>query len=207
MQLKKIKDNKVGSRQIKASDVITSLAIFILFISSYYQLYTKLDEKLTKYAYDLTHKNVIIVNMVSTKEKETPIIAARPISITIPSLNVTDLDVVPGGIVGNNWVLFDNKATYLQTSGLLGEGYNTIIYAHNRKDLFKGIENLNIGDKILSIGDNNRLYRYSVFEKETVNLKDVSKLKSTTPNIITLFTCDGPLDENRVIVRAQMILE
>lgn len=207
MQLRKKRTNKSSLSKIKASDVVTSLAFFVLFTTSYYQLYVKLDEKLNQYIYEQTHQNLPVIHGSQKPEIEEPVITAIPKSITIPEIFVSNLPIVPGGIIGDSWLLFNDKATYLQTSGLLGEGYNTVIYAHSRNGLFKNIKELEIGNKIHILGDNDVLYSYEVYGKETVNLKEVSKLKSTQPNIITLFTCDGPLDQDRVIIRASLVIE
>ncbi len=201
-----IKNNKASYR-FKVSDAITVTAFFVLFTTSYYQLYTRLDTKLTQYIYEQTHQDLPIIHGLQNTEVEEPVMTTVPTAITIPAVFVNNIPIVPGGIIGDEWLLFDDKAVYLQSSGLLGEGYNTVIYAHSRKGLFKNIKDLNIGDSIHITGDNGELYSYKVYEMETVNLKEVSKLKSTEPNIVTLFTCDGPLDQDRVIVRASLVLE
>lgn len=127
----------------------------------------------------------------------------QPIQIKIPKLNIQD-EIIPGGIKGQDWILSDSKIMYLPTSGLLGEGYNTVIYAHKRPGLFLDLNQLTLGDKIYLYNKIGRQFIYSVKSKQTVDPNNLSSLYSAIPNTLTLFTCDGFFDQHRLVVRANI---
>ena len=127
---------------------------------------------------------------------------STPKKISIPSLKI-DAVVTEGGIVDGNWILTDESALFLPTSGRLGEGFNTIIYAHKREGLFLNLVNILAGDQIWLEDQTGKSFMYKVFWKEEINPTDVAKLKSDIPDSLTLFTCDGWFDEARLLVRAK----
>ncbi len=127
---------------------------------------------------------------------------SAPKKLTIPTLKI-DTAVSEGGIVDGNWVLTDDSALFLPTSGRLGEGFNTIIYAHKREGLFLNLKNILAGDQIWLEDQTGKSFMYKVFWKEEINPTDVAKLKSDIPDSLTLFTCDGWFDEARLLVRAK----
>jgi LPXTG-site transpeptidase (sortase) family protein len=140
-------------------------------------------------------------------QKEKPQIAISnesPINLSIPSLNV-NVNVEQGGISNEEWILSDNNALYLPTSGKLGEGYNTIIYAHNTENLFKKLKNVEEGKVIVAKDRNQKEYVYKIFHIEIIDPKDLAKLYSKEKNILTLFTCDGWADKNRLLIKARLI--
>lgn len=127
-----------------------------------------------------------------------------PATLSIPSQKI-NVNVDEGGIVEGEWVLSPSNALYLPTSGKLGEGYNTIIYAHNTRNLFGNLHKVVENDKIILTDKGGKKYVYKVFNVEQVNPKDLKKLYSTQKNIITLFTCSGWADTSRTILHAELI--
>ncbi len=121
-----------------------------------------------------------------------------PTSIKIESLNLS-LAVSPGIIKDNRWTLFEDKASWLSTSGDLTQG-NIILYAHNRPQLFGNLVDLKIGDLITIEGSGKKL-TYIVQEKRKVLPTDVDAVISDK-NELTLYTCNGSFDEKRLIVKA-----
>jgi LPXTG-site transpeptidase (sortase) family protein len=127
-----------------------------------------------------------------------------PVAISIPSVKI-NTEVVEGGIHNGNWVLSDSKALFLPTSGKVGEGYNTVIYAHNTEKLFGSLKKIKIGDVIILSNAGSRQFVYRVITHENVDPKDLKKLYSEEENVVTLFTCDGWFDSERLLVRAKLI--
>lgn len=150
-----------------------------------------------------THAHLYYRFIVTQKEKPIKSVSQTPSKLSIPSHKL-DLNIVQGGIVSGEWVLSNTNALYLPTSGKIGEGYNTIIYAHNTKQLFGDLEKLAIGDIILITDNQGKEFEYTVFSREEVKPTDLKKLYSDEKNIVTLFTCDGWLDSQRLVVKARL---
>ena len=127
-----------------------------------------------------------------------------PTKLSIPAQNIS-VNVDEGGIINGEWVLSNTDAFYLPTSGKLGEGYNTIIYAHNTAKLFGRLTNIRQGQEILIKDKTGKIYKYIVVSVREINPSDLKKLYSTQKNILTLFTCSGWADTKRTIVRAILV--
>lgn len=121
-----------------------------------------------------------------------------PASINIDSLSL-NLTISPGIIKDNRWTLFDDKVSWLSTSGDLNQG-NIILYAHNKPNLFGDLTNLEIGNEIIIEGSGKK-QAYVVREKRKVLPTDVESVISDK-NELTLYTCNGSFDEKRLIVKA-----
>ncbi|KKQ96680.1 MAG: hypothetical protein A3C27_03015 [Candidatus Levybacteria bacterium RIFCSPHIGHO2_02_FULL_39_36] len=149
----------------------------------------------------------IFVNSVFLSYKEAPkkeLSAEYPVSISIPSVKIKAL-VEQGGIVNREWILSDKKALYLPTSGRIGEGYNTIFYAHNRENLFGNLKKVKKDDLVLIKNQTGKDFTYKVYFVASIDPRDIKKLYSEEKDIITLFTCDGWFDQERLLVRAKLI--
>lgn len=151
-----------------------------------------------------SHTQIFINSLISQREQpRKEYLAQSPASVSISSIKL-ETKVIEGGIVNGNWILSDDSALFLPTSGRIGEGYNTIIYAHNTDKLFGNLRNIKQDDVIFLKDLQGRTFKYKVFLKEDVDPKDLRKLYSTEKNIITLFTCDGWFDQSRLLVRARL---
>ena len=127
-----------------------------------------------------------------------------PVAVIVPAVKMY-VSITQGGISNGNWILSDNSALYLPTSGRVGEGYNTIIYAHNTNNLFGPLKWVNIGDSILLKDSEGRMLEYKIYEKKDIQPYDLKGLYSKEANIVTLFTCDGWFDDVRLLVRGKLI--
>ncbi|MBN1263499.1 MAG: sortase [Candidatus Pacebacteria bacterium] len=126
-----------------------------------------------------------------------------PEKIKIASAGI-DLPVEPVTVKGNNWPLFDEAASYLAGSGRPGEKGNMIIYAHNRSGLFGNLKRVGEGDLIeIEDGSANR-YLYQVADLFTINPDQVGILSFSEESILTLYTCTGWFDRQRLVIRARL---
>lgn len=124
-----------------------------------------------------------------------------PATLTIAKLNLK-VPIAPGGIFNGQWILSDSSAHYLPTSGKLGEGFNTIIYAHKLPHLFGNLYKLTPGDIITLSDSEGNVFYYRVLSTESIYPSEITKLRFPIRNSLTLFTCDGWYDQKRLIVRA-----
>ena len=153
----------------------------------------------------LSHTQIFINSLISQKEHPRKEYAAQsPASISIPSIKL-ETKVIEGGIVNGNWILSDTDALFLPTSGKIGEGFNTIVYAHNTDKLFGSLRNIKQDDLVILRDRTGKEFKYKVFSIENVDPQDLRKLYSTEKNIISLFTCDGWFDQSRLLVKAKLV--
>lgn len=130
--------------------------------------------------------------------------AALPVRIIAINADI-DIPVTVGGFVNDKWILSKNNALFLPTSQMPGEGGNTILYAHKRKGLFATLKELSINDTITVYDLNGKTYTYKIYQKEDIKPDQMEKIQTNKNNTLTLFTCDGWFDENRLVVKASLI--
>lgn len=131
--------------------------------------------------------------------------ASWPKRLAISRINIT-VPVAAGGIAKGEWLLNDNSAFYLPTSGKLSEGFNTIIYAHRLPNLFANLEQIKNDDFIEVFDQNDKKFVYKVFAVKSIMPTDLDQIRSQIKNSLTLFTCDGWFDQSRLVVKAKMNL-
>ena len=94
----------------------------------------------------------------------------------------------------------------------LHQGSNIFIYGHSSSAIDSGpyskifvpLDKLQKNDEIL-VSYNNQEYNYQVVEKKIIDKNDVSVLKPTEKETLTLMTC-WPIgtDQKRLIIRAEL---
>jgi sortase (surface protein transpeptidase) len=125
-----------------------------------------------------------------------------PIEIIIPSVQI-DIKVEPGNIKNGVWLISNSSATFLNTSVPPGYKGNTIIYGHNKKDIFGSLPYLSIGQKIIIKTKSGKIYNYIADKKYFVGPDRVDLVSPTDTEILTLYTCWGVFDSQRAIVVAK----
>lgn len=124
-------------------------------------------------------------------------------AIQIPKVNL-NLNVVETTIKNGVWEIPDNQAGHLEQSLGPGDGGNIVLYAHNKTNLFGPIRWLNIGDKIILLGDNQE-FSYQIIETRVVSPTDISYILPKDAETLTLFTCTGLFDSQRFVVVAKPV--
>ena len=119
-----------------------------------------------------------------------------PIRLTIQSVGI-DIPVKED----ENYQNSDSQAIFVNTSQALGTG-NSVIYAHNWQNLFGKLNKVKMGDNIIVYLANGRQVAYRASQMHTVSPQTLSILKSTADSRLTLFTCTGFLDKDRLVVVA-----
>ncbi len=172
---------------------LTSCMVALLVIKLYPEWYF-VQQKVVA-----SEKNKKVLEKIENNLKE--IKNETPLQIIIPSINV-DLPVAPGVISDEIWTLYDDKAAWLSTSKSPGLG-NVIIYAHNRDSLFGNLHTLSNGAAI-AVSTNKNTYLYSVRSKSKVLPTNIEAILSDN-NQLSLYTCEGFLDELRTLVTADYV--
>ncbi len=127
---------------------------------------------------------------------------SRPDKIYIPSLTI-ELPVRPTEVVAGTWQTFNDSASFGIGSAPLNMATgNTVIFAHAKSGLFKGIDKLKAGDLILA-RSSDIWYQFEVSRRFYVDPKDVSFLNRNFGKSLILLTCYGEDDEKRVVIVAR----
>lgn len=123
-----------------------------------------------------------------------------PTRIIIPAVNI-DLPVIEARVVGGTWELSDTSASHGAGSAYPGQPGNIVIFAHAREGLFLPLREIKSGQFIylLTAG---KSFRYLINQRQEVSPSQVQTISPTTSETLTLFTCSGFLDSQRLIVQA-----
>jgi len=125
-----------------------------------------------------------------------------PVEIIIPSIQI-DLKVETGQIKSGVWLTSDSAATFLNTSAVPGGGGNTVIYGHNKKMIFGNLPYLSLGQKIIVKTQSGKIYTYEVYQKDFVGPERVDLVSPTSAEELTIYTCWGLFDSQRVVIKAR----
>jgi len=125
-----------------------------------------------------------------------------PTEITIPSIGVEmPLDV--GEIKNGVWSISYDKPTFLGSSARPGGSGNTVIYGHNKKTIFGNLPYLSIGQKIYVKTIDGKIHIYEAYKKEFVAPSRVDLVSPTNTEELTIYTCWGLFDSQRVVIKAK----
>ncbi|KKS95017.1 MAG: Sortase family protein [Microgenomates group bacterium GW2011_GWC1_43_13] len=127
-----------------------------------------------------------------------------PVEIIIPSVEI-DLPVEAGQIKDGVWLTSDSAATFLNTSTVPGSGGNTVIYGHNKKVILGNLPYLSLGQKIIVKTQSGKIHTYEVFQKDFVGPDRVDLVSPTSSAELTVYTCWGLFDSQRVVVKARPV--
>lgn len=127
-----------------------------------------------------------------------------PKRIILDSVNI-DLPVIESPFENGSWVASEHFASYAQGTSPLDSSYgNTLIFAHARSKLFKPIIKAKEGD-VVRVYSESKIYYYKIVDREIVSPYNVEVLESPAKHIITLLTCVGVDDENRLLLQGELI--
>ena len=127
----------------------------------------------------------------------------EPTRILIPSAEI-DLPVVSAEVGFNTWQTSTTMASYgsgTTPPGLIG---NTVLFAHARLGLFGSLYKVQVGD-LIHVFTSLDWFVYRVEEVRTVVPEDISIISPQQKLELTLFTCTGPNDAHRLVVKAVLV--
>lgn len=130
----------------------------------------------------------------------------NPVRLIITSVKI-DLPVTEGSIVDGVWQTTQNGVTHLSISANPGENGNIVIYGHNLRVIFGPLPYVSVGATVKVVTKDETEYFYKVFSKKTVKADDISIAFATPSEVLTLYTCDGPLDSTRFVLQAEPLKE
>lgn len=126
-----------------------------------------------------------------------------PQRIVVPAIS-TDIAVKPAKVIKGKWEVFEDSAAFGLGSTEPGKAGNTVIFAHARKGLFLPLRDIKNSDKVYLM-TKDKWFAYEVKEIKEVLPSDISVIKPTEDETLTLYTCSGFADSKRLIVVAKRI--
>lgn len=127
-----------------------------------------------------------------------------PQRVIVNSVHI-DLPIRSSPFENGSWIAHDDSASYAKgTSPLNSDDGNTLIFGHARSKLFKPLLNAKLGDTI-KVYSNSEIYFYKIVDRQVVSPYNVNALESPAKYKITLLTCIGKNDENRLLLRGELI--
>lgn len=100
--------------------------------------------------------------------------------------------------------MYEDRAGYGIGSGIPGESGNVVIFAHAREGLFLPLKEIKTGDLVYLLTSGSYL-SYKVKNIKEVLPNQTEVISPTLNQTLTLYTCSGFLDKERLIVIAEPI--
>lgn len=126
----------------------------------------------------------------------------RPIPTHIYIQWFVDVAIEPHVYQDDRWTVSDTAGSYLLASAKPGESGNIIVYGHNKRSILGNIRALK-GSELITLGLSDGTSRtYKIETITEVSPTDTRLLEPTSREVLTLYTCSGFLDSQRVVVTA-----
>jgi LPXTG-site transpeptidase (sortase) family protein len=167
--------------------IIQSLSLLTVGLYEVYLNQNPAPLAFTKYTYEQQDTNDVLKN--------------APIRITISSLGI-NLPVYQSHIVNNVWQTTYYGASYLTSSPIPGNTGNSIIYAHDFRNLFGNLVNAKVGEKVVITYPDHTKKTFVIEYTSVVSPDESSILAPSKDKRITMYTCTGFLDSRRFVAVA-----
>jgi LPXTG-site transpeptidase (sortase) family protein len=125
-----------------------------------------------------------------------------PVNIAIPTLNL-NVPISEAAIQNGIWQTHESNVTHLNISASPGQSGNIILYGHNTEAILGKLSQTKIGDKIiLTTKLTPTKHIYTINNIQIVSPDDLASVQPSQTEILTLYTCVGWLDNQRLIIQA-----
>lgn len=146
--------------------------------------------------------SMFIIHHSTTSIIKTQSLSYKPEHIYIPNLSLS-LPIEESPITNGTWEISHKKtAFYGKGSSFLDEKGTTVIFAHAKKGLFATLPLLKKGSTIF-VFSQNVLFVYEVDYNRLIDPTDASFLKKNITHVLSLFTCYGVKDAQRIVIFAK----
>lgn len=143
---------------------------------------------------------IIVLGVFTPTTSVNAIQSEEPKHIYIPSAAIS-LPVQTAAIAYNTWEVSDTTASFGAGSSLPGTVGNTVVFAHAREGLFGNLPQVKVGDLIYLFTDHDWYY-YRVTDRMIVAPTQTGVIQNSNGAELTLFTCTGPGDSHRLVLKA-----
>lgn len=114
-----------------------------------------------------------------------------------------DLPIEPGGVIDGAWSISPHTANYLQTSARPGSNGNIVVYGHDARSVLGPLKQAKPGQKITIQDTSQTQHVYKITDVYAIAPTDISPIEPTDQEMLTVYTCAGIFNEQRLIVRAK----
>jgi LPXTG-site transpeptidase (sortase) family protein len=210
MHRSRTKNNQKGLRllikkhQKTLGTLIIVSGVFLVFLAPVYRYY--LEQSTVPIEPDVVEEMVNDHGPISAEESllhEAITDRPLPTRVIIPGVGI-DVGIRPARVVAGKWEVFEDSGSYGLGSGNPGQIGNMVLFAHARKDYFLNLRDVKVGASIYVFTDS-MWYHYKVSETHEVSPTDISVIKPTEDETLTLYTCSGFADSKRMIVAAKLV--
>jgi len=126
-----------------------------------------------------------------------------PLRLKISSAEIDQL-INPTLIVDGNWQTSNSGVSYLISSARPRENSNIVIYGHNLKQVFGKLDQVQLGD-IVELQSLDHTAKYQVSTRNIVNPDAIEIALPTPTETLTLYTCIGRFDSQRLVLTAKPV--
>ncbi len=174
----------------------TLILIIVLIISIFLNYSLFIDKSKLKIGTDY----------VSFPEKEVELEVHSPVYLEIPSVNIRS--VTATNIVDNtsDWTVYKDRLAFAQGSNVNYASNNLIIYGHATSNLLKNLKFVKMEDEIIVYTDE-MIFKYKISDFELAFPNETEKIYSLGDTNLSIFTCIGPNDEQRLVIKAKLVDE
>lgn len=124
-----------------------------------------------------------------------------PISISIPDLKI-NAAIYPGAINNYKWDYSTQGISYLTSTPLPGSPGNSVMYGHNWPNLLGNLKKAKPGMDLSITFSDQTVKRFIIMATAVVSANQIDVINPSTDIHLTLFTCTGFLDRDRLVVTA-----
>lgn len=151
-------------------------------------------------------KTVLSFQVIPVISAETQLHTNIPTEVTIPSAQIS-VSIVETQITDGVWSIPPAQAGHLNASAFPGENSNMVLYAHNRRGLFANLHDVQRGHEVIVRTNRGQNFRYIVTEIMVVKPDEIDVVLPTQHEELTLYTCTGFFDSQRLVVKALPLFE
>ena len=162
--------------------------------------------KIQRYRYSFNEIPAAAPTKAPQPEDPDPEVFYSPTRLVIKDLQI-DLNIQESSIVDGVWQVADDEVSFLDRSAKPGEGGNIVLYGHNKWHVLGNLPDIRVGNVIEVYDDQGNTLEYEVEDTFVVSPDAVEVVEPTDHEVLTLYTCTGPLDSKRFIVKAKPISE
>jgi LPXTG-site transpeptidase (sortase) family protein len=126
-----------------------------------------------------------------------------PVRLHLPE--IIDLEIEQAILREGYYSVSQTKGTYLPISSRLGGRGNVIMYGHNLDWILGRLWRVKLGDEIVVTDERGEVWKYRVTNKVQVKPSELLWLEPTETEVLTIYTCAGFMDRERLVVRAERI--
>jgi LPXTG-site transpeptidase (sortase) family protein len=130
---------------------------------------------------------------------------SKPTNIKIEEMGI-DVGIEDAEINNSVWDTSNDSANYLLASARPGEKGNIVIYGHNKKGIFANLIKGKADGKIVELtNEDGKLFKYIVVVTDIVKPDAVEIISPTDHEVLTIYTCTGFMDSERLVLKASPI--